>query len=264
MIVGTAYVHLRSTRPSSQQPVELTLFKYPQDLFGMREDSPSLTLSLVCQRDIAILDIRFISTVEYAGFGERMGQAMDDPNDLLSDPPLSNLSAILAQYGAGPRILNEVIYLQGVKHVLCTYDFDASSGGIVGSGAFLVYEFLFNSSNHLVGCFRGMEDFFIMADDTLDYICVEARDNLTEYSREKRTDERPMTDRPRSGVIRLTDLAPGDTVSVTLRWRPNIKGATKEMRSNLSGARFIERIEVEADGRIVEVGIPTILIKNLG
>ena len=264
MIVSTTLVYLRASQPSDDPPVHLTVFRFPEDLFGVREESPSLTMSLVCQQPIGVLDVRFISTIESSNFEDKIGLLIEDPMDFLTSPPLSNLSDLFSDYGADPRIFNETIELDENELMLYTFDFDSSSGGIVGSGAFLVYDFLINSTGHLVSSCRGLEDFFVAAENTLNYISFERNENITEYFSEERAGYKTLRDRPEGGLVEFRDLSPGDVITITLRWEPNIKGVSKEVKNILSGGMFIERIEVTADGKMVDLGLETLIIKNLG
>jgi len=264
MIASTAIVYLRATRPSQEEPVRLTLLRIPDSLFGVREDSPSMTMSLVCQQPIGLLDIRFISTINSSHSMDQLGVRFDDPADLLRMPPLSNLSELFSQYEATPRILNQTIDLAGRELTLLTFDFDASSGGIVQSGAYLVYDFFLNSTRHLVGFYKGMEDFFYRAEETLEFIGIECNQNITEYFSEAGSGRRTIRERPEGGLVRFRDLSPGDVISITLRWRPNIKASTAETKNALLGDRFLLRIEVMADGEVLDLGLQPTFIRNLG
>jgi len=264
MIASTAFVYLRATRPSKEAPIRVTLLKFPDSLFGMREDSPSMTMSLVCQQPIGILDIRFISTMNSSNTIDQLGLRFDDPADLLQIPPLSNLSRLFSQYGARPRILNQTITLAGRELTMRTFDFDASSGGIILGGAYLVYDFLFNSSNHLVGFCKGMEDFFYRAEDTLEFIGIECNKNVTQYFSEAAAGRKTLRERPDGGLVRFTDLSPGDVISITIRWKPNTKASSQEAKNALLGDRFMERVEVMADGEMLDLGLQPTFIKNLG
>lgn len=264
MIASTAFVYLRATRPSKEAPVRVTLLRFPDSLFGTREDSPSMTMSLVCQQPIGVLDIRFISTMNSSKSMDRIGLRVDDPAQLLGIPPLSNLSELFLQYGARPRILNQTVKLGGRELAMRTFDFDASSGGIVQTGAYLVYDFLFNSTNHLVGFCKGMEDFFYRAEDTLEFIGIECNKNVTEYFSGAGMGRKTMRERPSGGLVRFEDLSPGDVISITMRWRPNIKASSLETKNALLGDRFMQRIEVMADGEMLDLGLQPTFIRNLG
>jgi hypothetical protein len=221
-------------------------------------------MSLVCQQPIGVLDIRFISTMNSSRSMDNLGLRVDDPAELLQIPPLSNLSELFSQYGARPRNLNQTITVSGRELSMRTFDFDASSGGIVQSGAYLVYDFLFNSSGHLVGFCKGMEDFFYRAEDTLEYIGIECNKNVTEYFSAGGVGRKSLRERPGGGLVRFKDLSPGDVISITMRWRPNIKASLPETKNALLGDRFMQRIEMMADGEMLDLGLQPTFIKNLG
>ena len=145
-----------------------------------------------------------------------------------------------------------------------TVNFDTSAGGIVGKGAFLVYDFLLNSTNHLAHCCAGMEDFFVIGAETLEYVGIERNENITEYFSEKKEGQLGISERPDGGLIRLADLEPGDVISITLRWIANIKDVNKEVENILSGRFFIQRIEVTVDGEAVDLALDPIVLYNLG
>jgi hypothetical protein len=211
------------------------------------------------------LDVRFISTVQSPVFSELVGSQVEDVEDLLDHPPLSNLSTLFTRYEATPRILRDELVIDNETLALETINFDSSAGGIVGSGAaFLVYDFVLNSTNHVVHCCAGMEDFFVIGGETLEYIGIERNANVTEYFSEERTGQLSISERPEGGLVRLADLVPGDVISVTLRWRPNIKDVNKEVENVLSGEFFIQRIEVTADGEALDLDLDPIVLTNLG
>jgi len=264
IIISTALVYIHATRPSREKPLKLTLFRYPDELFGVREESPSMTVSLVCQKKIGVLDIRFISTVQDHGLDELLGHRFEDPASLLEYPPMCNLSELFEEYDASPRTLRTDVEIDGKTLSLYTFDFDLSSGGLVQSGPFLVYDFLFNATGHLVGFFRGAEDFFVRPEDTLEYIGVQVNQNITEYFWEKREGSLSIADRPLGGLVRLQDLSPGDVISINMRWKPNMKSASREAKDILSGRLFLHRVEVLADGSPVDLGLGALVIRNLG
>lgn len=264
MVVSSALIYLRATRPSEDLPVEITVLRHPDDLFGTREQSPSMVLSLVCQKPIEVLDIRFTSTVEWSHGCSMLSERIEDPGIFLSIEPLPNLSSMLADYGAEPRALSYEVEVDDDALASRTYSFDSSAGGVIGSGAFLVYDFLLNSSDHLVACLRGMEDFFVIAGESLTYLAIEHNANISEYVSEERPDAMHLRDRPEGGLARFRDLSPGDIVSVTLRWRPNTKACSEEVRQVLSGSFFIQRMEITADGTPLDLELDPILLRNLG
>ncbi|MBU7004646.1 MAG: hypothetical protein HXS50_03710 [Theionarchaea archaeon] len=265
MIVSTAIVYLQATAPTGDPPLHVTVLRYPENLFGVREESPSLSLSMVCQQPIKRLDIRFISTVQAAVFPELVGSRMENVHDLLDIPPLSNLSTLFSSYGAEPRITSEDVEIENETLRIETINFDHSAGGILGSGAaLLVYDFILNSTDHVVYCCTGMEDFFVIGGETLEYIGIEFNANITEYYSEERTGYLGIEERPEGGLIRLNDLVPGDVFSLTLRWHPNIKNVNEEAENILSGKFFIQRIEVTVDGEVVDLSLDPVVLTNLG
>ena len=264
MIVSTALVYLQATAPSDEPPVHITVLRYPENLFGVREESPSLAFSMVCQQPIGLLEVRFISTAQSSSFPELMGQKVENVEDLLDHPPLSNLTSLFSQYGAEPRIMRNEVMIDNQSLSIETVNFDSSAGEIVGNGAFLVYDFLLNSTNHLAHCCAGMEDFFVISAETLEYIGIERNENITEYFSEKKGGQLGISERPDGGLIRLADLEPGDVISITLRWMANIKDVNKEVENILSGRFFIQRIEVTVDGEAVDLALDPIVLYNLG
>jgi hypothetical protein len=109
-----------------------------------------------------------------------------------------------------------------------------------------------------------MEDFFVIGGETLEYIGIEFNANISEYYSEERTGHPGIDERPEGGLMRLHDLEPGDVLSLTLRWHPNIKDVNQEVEDILSGRFFIQRIEATVDGEIVDLSLDPIVLTNLG